>query len=174
MLRARAEPLGIELSRSAISADVAFGDRVFGALRAVHRTTSGRVHDLRASSRARKMPACWSLSAPICWRCVLLTPPGEMGADVVFGNSQRFGVPLGYGGPHAAFFATRDRLRAADAGPDHRRVGRRARQHRVSHGAADPRAAHPAREGDVEYLHRAGVAGEHRRRCTPCITARRA
>ena len=93
----------------------------------------------------------------------LLAPPGEWGADVVVGSTQRFGVPMGYGGPHAGYLATRDEFKRSMPG---RLVGvtvDAARQPGVPARAADARAAHPPREGDLQHLHRAGAARGDRR-----------
>jgi glycine dehydrogenase len=107
VLRGRAEPLDIEL----IVGDhetVEFGDRLFGALLQTP-DESGQLHDFSEfCARAKRAGVAVAIGTDLL-SLTLLTPPGEMGADVVFGNSQRFGVPLGYGGPHAAFFATLER-----------------------------------------------------------------
>jgi len=87
--------------------DFKFTERVFGALIA-YPTTDGAVYDYRAfCEKAHAAGAAVTVAADLM-SLVLLTPPGEFGADVCVGNSQRFGVPLGFGGPHAAFFATKD------------------------------------------------------------------
>jgi glycine dehydrogenase len=107
VLRARAEPLGIEivLIPNLLLDEARFDDRVFGVL-VQSPDEAGRVHDLRSFiSRAKQAGVLVAVGSDLL-SLVLLTPPGELGADVVYGNSQRFGVPLGYGGPHAAFFAT--------------------------------------------------------------------
>jgi len=110
VLRTRAEPLGIQLvvmSNDELN-DVTFGDRMFGAL-IQSPDSAGRVHDLRPFiARAKQAGVLVAVGTDLL-SLALLTPPGEAGADVVYGNSQRFGVPLGYGGPHAAFFATLER-----------------------------------------------------------------
>src|SRR5262245_36954901 len=109
VLAARAEPLGIEIvPMPSLTIDQAtFGDRVFGALVQTP-DANGRVHDLRNFvARAKQAGVAVAVGTDLL-SCVLLTPPGELGADVVFGNSQRFGVPLGYGGPPAAFFAVKE------------------------------------------------------------------
>ncbi len=83
------------------------GPDVFGAL-VQYPATDGAVHDYKQlCARAHAANALVTVAADLL-SLVLLTPPGEWGADIVVGNTQRFGVPLGYGGPHAAFFATRD------------------------------------------------------------------
>jgi glycine dehydrogenase len=104
VLRARAEPLGIELIVGAIDG-VVFTDRTFGALVQTP-DARGRALNLREFIAAARRSSVLVAVASDLLSLTLLTPPGELGADVVFGNSQRFGVPLGYGGPHAAFFAT--------------------------------------------------------------------
>ena len=104
VLRARAEPLGIELVVGNLDT-AEFGDRTFGALVQTP-DEAGRVRDLRDFiARAKRSNVAVAVGTDLL-SLTLLTPPGELGADVVYGNSQRFGVPLGYGGPHAAFFAT--------------------------------------------------------------------
>jgi glycine dehydrogenase len=104
VLRARAEPLNLEVVVGDLR-KAEFSDRVFGALVQTP-DEAGRVHDLREFiSRARTAGALVAVATDLL-SLTLLTPPGELGADVVVGNSQRFGVPMGYGGPHAAFFAT--------------------------------------------------------------------
>jgi len=87
-----------------------FGDATIGAL-VQYPTTEGAVHDYRDfCERAHAAQALVVVAADLL-SLTLLTPPGEWGADVCVGNSQRFGVPMGFGGPHAAFFSTRDEFK---------------------------------------------------------------
>jgi glycine dehydrogenase len=87
-----------------------FGDGFFGAL-LQYPATDGSVLDYRAFvEEAHAHDVLVTVAADLL-ALTLLVPPGEFGADVVVGNTQRFGVPLGFGGPHAAFFATRDEFK---------------------------------------------------------------
>jgi glycine dehydrogenase len=105
VVRGRAEPLGIEV-RVVPPDEMTFEAPVFGAI-VQSPDTHGELLDLRPLiARAHAAGAGVAVGTDLL-ALTLVTPPGEMGADVVFGSSQRFGVPLGYGGPHAAFFATR-------------------------------------------------------------------
>ena len=106
VVQLRAEPLGIELVTGDL-ADVTSSPRVFGALVQTP-DESGLVHDYRDFIAAAKAAGVMVAVGTDLLSLALLTPPGEWGADIVYGNSQRFGVPMGYGGPHAAFFATRE------------------------------------------------------------------
>ena len=105
VLQGRAEPLGIRLEvgePDAFTMDTAFG------LLLQYPDDRGEVTDLRPLIEKAHAAGLLVAVASDLMALTLLAPPGEMGADAVVGNSQRFGVPLGYGGPHAAFFATRE------------------------------------------------------------------
>ena len=91
------------------------GHEVFGVL-LQYPGAEGAVRDIRGAIEAAHAKGALVTVATDLLSLLLLTPPGELGADVVVGNSQRFGVPLGFGGPHAAFFATRDAHKRASPG----------------------------------------------------------
>jgi glycine dehydrogenase len=105
VLRGRAEPLDITLAIG--DPETLPMDRAFGLL-IQYPDDRGEVRDLRPIIERAHANGLLVVVATDLLALTLLTPPGEMGADAVVGNSQRFGVPLGYGGPHAAFLATRE------------------------------------------------------------------
>jgi glycine cleavage system P protein (glycine dehydrogenase) len=106
VIASRAEPLGLTVK--VVDADeIEFDDSVFGLL-LQYPDEDGDVKPLASIvDRAHDAGVLVAVATDLL-ALTLLTPPGESGADVVVGNSQRFGVPLGFGGPHAAFFATRE------------------------------------------------------------------
>ena len=106
VLRTRAEPIGIELVIGD-PAKVEFTPSMFGAL-VQSPDEAGVVRDLAPFIKRAHDAGVLVAVATDLLSLTLLTPPGEAGADVVVGSAQRFGVPMGYGGPHAAFFATRN------------------------------------------------------------------
>ncbi len=114
LLKTRAKPLGIELVIGDFKT-VTLNDKLYGAL-LQYPAANGVVHDyLDFVSRAKQHGMTIAVAADIL-SLVLLTPPGEWGADIVLGSTQRFGVPMGYGGPHAAYFACREAFKRSMPG----------------------------------------------------------
>ena len=106
ILKTRSTPLGIELIIGDYTS-FEFNETVFGAL-LQYPDATGEVNDYKAfTEKAHANESLVAVAADLM-SLTLLTPPGEWGADVVVGTTQRFGVPLGYGGPHAGYFATKD------------------------------------------------------------------
>src|SRR5881394_3370208 len=109
VVQTRAKPLGIEIKIGDYSR-FKFDSPVFGAL-VQYPATDGAIDDYSEFVRQAHDAGALVVVAAEILALTLIKPPGEFGADVAVGNTQRFGVPLGFGGPHAAYFATRDRYK---------------------------------------------------------------
>ncbi len=105
LLRTRAEPLGIRIVVGNIHEFTA--EPVFGAV-VQYPATDGVIHNLGPIIERIHAAGALAIVSADLLALTLIKPPGEYGADIVIGSSQRFGVPMGYGGPHAAFLATKD------------------------------------------------------------------
>jgi glycine dehydrogenase len=109
VVKGRAAPLGIPVVVGDPARDLKPAE-VFGAL-LQYPTTFGAVADYEEVAKALAAAGAMTVVASDLLALTLLKPPGEWGADIVVGSSQRFGVPMGFGGPHAAFLATRDAMK---------------------------------------------------------------
>jgi glycine dehydrogenase len=107
VVRTKAEPLGIRVHVGPLESLDFAAQSLFGVL-VQYPATDGVVHDLSGlADRAHASGALLAMATDLL-ALTLLRSPGELGADVALGSAQRFGVPMGYGGPHAAFFATKE------------------------------------------------------------------
>jgi glycine dehydrogenase len=106
VVKTRSLPLGIEVQVGDFNR-FEFSDRVIGAL-VQYPTTDGAVHNYESFCKRAHISNALVVVAADLLSLTLLKPPAEFGADIAVGNTQRFGVPLGYGGPHAAYFAAKD------------------------------------------------------------------
>ena len=109
VVKTRAKALGIEVVVGNHES-FKFSDKVFGAL-VQYPNTYGAIQDYSGFIEQAHAAGAMVTVATDLLALTLLKPPGEFGADIAVGSAQRFGVPLGYGGPHAAFFATRDEFK---------------------------------------------------------------
>ena len=106
LLKTRSQPLGIEL-RIGNTDTMTFDEKVFGAV-IQYPDVRGEINDYAAFTQKAHESGSYVCVCADIMSLVLLKSPGSWGADCVVGSSQRFGVPMGYGGPHAAFFATKE------------------------------------------------------------------
>ncbi len=114
VMRTRADAAGIEIVVGDHS--TALDDGVFFGALLQYPASGGAIHDYRAFIEAAHEKGMLVTVAADLLSLVRLVPPGEFGADIVVGSAQRFGVPMGFGGPHAAFFATHEKYRRAMPG----------------------------------------------------------
>jgi glycine dehydrogenase len=113
VIQTRAKPLGLKvvLANSAEEWDTLLNAGDYFAVLIQIPTTDGSVHDVRAdAARIHAHQAAFIIAADLL-ALTLITPPGELGADIALGTTQRFGVPMGAGGPHAAYLACRDEFK---------------------------------------------------------------
>ena len=114
VLQTRSAPIGVELVIGNHE-DFDFSKDFYGAI-VQYPGKFGQIHDYAGFiSKAKANEIKVAVAADIL-SLTILTPPGELGADVVLGTTQRFGIPLGYGGPHAAYFATKDEFKRSMPG----------------------------------------------------------
>lgn len=114
ILKTRSNPLGIELIIGDYNS-FEFNEKVFGAI-LQYPDVTGQINDYKTFTEKAHANESLVVVAADLLSLALLTPPGEWGADVVVGSTQRFGVPLGYGGPHAAYFATKEEYKRSIPG----------------------------------------------------------